>query len=104
MKNGRFFYQNYKKSSFISSYAFKTSSDDYYIMDYSIVNPFQDNPSINFVSDGSYDSSKGYEKKGAFYYFQLIIVQVKYKETVRTLYYLFDSIGLTISSKYKYNK
>ena len=102
MKNGRYFYQKHQESSFLSSYAFKTSSDDYYIMDYSIVNPFQDNPSVNFGS--LYHNSKGYEKKNAPYFFKEIIVLAKYKGTVTGLQYVFDSTGFTISGKLKYSK
>lgn len=47
-----FFYQNYNSISAIDgSYAFKTSSDDYYIVNYKIENPFQvDLASIGFFS------------------------------------------------------
>ena len=51
MKNGRYFFQNYTDTNLIKgSYTFKTSSEDYYTMDYEIENSFKDNPSINLKS------------------------------------------------------
>ncbi|CAO1364710.1 unnamed protein product [Diamesa hyperborea] len=92
MKNGRLFYQNYKDSSSISgSYVFKTSSDDYYTMDYAIENSFQDNPSINI---------EGYEVKDVFSFYKQIQIKVKYEGAIKKNFYFFESTGLSIAENY----
>ncbi|CAO1415617.1 unnamed protein product [Diamesa hyperborea] len=48
LKDGKFFYQKYSKmNSIIGTYILKTSSGDYYSVDYTIENPFQDNSLMN---------------------------------------------------------
>ncbi|CAO1363050.1 unnamed protein product [Diamesa tonsa] len=92
MKNGRLFYQNYKDPSLISgSYVFKTSSDDYYTMDYAINNPLQDNPSINI---------EGYEVKDVFSFYKQIQIEVKYEGAIKEFFYFFESTGLSIAENY----
>lgn len=47
MNDGRLFYQHYSDTNSIDgSYVFKTSSGDYYTVNYAIENPFQDNSLI----------------------------------------------------------
>lgn len=92
MKNGTYFYQNYTDVNLIDgSYALKTSSGDYYAVNYAIENPFQGNSNSNF---------KGKIIQNIYYYSEIGRLSVKNEEKIEKYFYTFFPTGLKISSKY----
>lgn len=101
MENGRFFYQNVSDVNFINgSYALKTSSADYYSVNYAIENPFQDNSLINLEGENDSFHEQGYLIKDEFFHFGLFDLSVKVKGDLKQYYYMFESTGLSIAESF----
>ncbi|CAO1363031.1 unnamed protein product [Diamesa tonsa] len=86
LKNGRFFYQEYKES-IEGKYAFKTTRGHYYTLHYTIDNPFKNYSTITEKSFTHKDDDKFSEN---------VRIDVKNQESIKQIRFCFQSTGVQV--------